>query len=424
MDNSQGYSANSRDSEVAANLGSGEMTEVIMPKMGDGMEEGTLVEWLKQDGDQVKSGEVIGNIQTDKATLEMEAPGTGTLTGMLLQAGQTVPVGTPIAAILKAGESLPAGWGEGAKPAQSPAAHAEPVRVAEPVGARVNANGDRVKASPLAKRIAATSGLDLAAVAGSGPGGRILERDVRAAIDRGPTKVAMPTYTASVSDQRVPLNNLKKITAQRTLQSKLEAPHFYVTVSVDVERIMALRDFFKEEESGSVSVNDFVLLAAARALREMPEVNASFGGDHVLIHGEVNVGMAVATDDGLTVAVMRNTDQLSLREVAVASRDLAVKARENKLALSELTGSTISVSNMGMLEVDSFAAIINGPNAAILAVSTAKRVPVAVDDETVEVRWLMNMTGSFDHRVVDGAIGAKFMNSVRGFLEKPTRLLS
>ena len=155
----------------------------------------------------------------------------------------------------------------------------------------------------------------------------------------------------------------------------------------------------------------------------MPEVNASFGGDHVLIHGNVNVGMAVATDDGLTVAVIRNADQLSLRQIATASRDLASRARDNKLTLDELTGSTISVSNMGMLEVDSFAAIINVPNAAMIAVSTAKRVPVATDDDSIEIRWQMNMTGSFDHRVVDGAVGANFMNAVRRFLESPTRLL-
>ena len=229
---------------------------------------------------------------------------------------------------------------------------------------------------------------------------------------------------ATPSDRKVPLNTLKKITAQRTLQSKLEAPHFYVTVTVDVEKIMALREFFKSEVSGNVSVNDFVIAATAKSLVDMPEVNASFGGDHIAIHGAVNVGMAVATDDGLTVAVVRNADRLSLRGIAAESKDLATRARENKLTLDELSGSTISVSNMGMLDVDMFAAIINGPNAAILAVASAQRVPVAVDDESIEVRWQMKVTGSFDHRVVDGAIGAKFMNQVRGYLENPTRLLA
>ena len=408
------------------------MTEVIMPKMGDGMEEGTLVEWLKKDGEEVKSGDVIGNIQTDKATLEMEAPGTGKLTGFLVEPGQTVPVGTPIALILKSGEKLPDGWGNTSK-ASASAKSAEPVtketettvKDAPPSEPKDVANGtERIKASPLAKKVAAEMGVELGSVVGSGPGGRIVEKDVRSAGSQKPAAQRKSSGAASVGDTKVPLNTLKKITAQRTLQSKLEAPHFYVTVAIDVERIMALRDFFKEEESGSVSVNDFVLLAAARALREMPEVNASFGGDHILVHGAVHVGMAVATEDGLTVAVMRDADTMTLREVAVATKQLAGKARDNKLTLDELTGSTISVSNMGMLEVDNFAAIINGPNAAILAVSTAKRVPVAVDEDTIEVRWQMNVTGSFDHRVIDGAIGAKFVNTVRGFLENPTRLLS
>ncbi|MBS1721515.1 MAG: 2-oxo acid dehydrogenase subunit E2 [Armatimonadetes bacterium] len=412
------------------------MTEVIMPKMGDGMEEGTLVEWLKKEGQDVKSGETIANIQTDKATLEMEAPAAGVLSGILLQEGQTVPVGTPIAAILKSGEKLPEGWGSGkttreavavapVEEARAEAAPSEEQR--SPAVAVASVNGGRVKASPLAKKVAAETGVDLASLTGSGPGGRIVEKDVRAAVGSAPSpkKAAVAATMTLAADRKVALSNLRKITAQRTQQSKQEAPHFYVTVDVDVEKIMALRDFFKEEESGSVSVNDFVILATARALEEMPEANASFGGDHILIHGGIHVGMAVAVDEGLTVAVMRNANAMTLRQVAAASRDLAGRARENKLTLDELTGSTISISNMGMLGVDNFAAIINGPNAAILAVSTAKRVPVVMNDEDeIEVRWRMNVTGSFDHRVVDGAGGAKFMNIVRRLLESPTHLLS
>ena len=406
------------------------MTEVIMPKMGDGMEEGTLVEWLKKDGDSVKSGETIANIQTDKATLEMEAPATGKLGGILISEGDTVPVGTPIAAILKDGESLAKDWGKASasKTKSAPVAMPEVERNdPEPVMAAQTSSADqgsRVKASPLAKKVAAELGVDLAGLSGSGPGGRIVEKDVRSAGSGRPSAPTASKVVATAADRKVPLTNLKRITAQRTLQSKLEAPHFYVTVAVDVERIMALREFFKVEESGSVSVNDFVLLATAKALRDMPEVNASFGGDHILQHGAVNVGMAVATDEGLTVAVVRNTDHMGLRELSMVTKELAAKARDNKLSLDELTGSTISVSNMGMLEVDSFSAIINGPNAAILAVSTAKRVAVPVDDDDIEIRWQMNVTGSFDHRVVDGAIGAKFMNAVRRYLEAPTNLLS
>ncbi len=402
------------------------MTEVIMPKMGDGMEEGTLVEWLKKEGDSVKSGEVIANIQTDKATLEMEAPSTGTLSGFLLKGGETVPVGTPIAMVLKSGESLPANWGQGsAQKAPEKVEVSVASHTANVADVQVNARSDsRIKASPLAKKIAQEIGVDLNAVVGSGPGGRIIEKDVRGSAKSAPQGTSGSVTSPRGEDRKVTLNPLRRITAQRTLQSKLEAPHFYVTVAVDVEKIMALRDFFKDEESGNVSVNDFVVASVARSCQDMPEVNASFGGDHVLLHGDVNVGIAVATDQGLTVAVMHQAQNLTLRQVAVKSRELASRARDNKLSLDELSGSTISISNMGMLEVDNFAAIINGPNAAIIAVSTAKRVPVAMDDETIEVRWQMNVTASFDHRVVDGAVGAKFVNSIRNYLENPTRLLN
>jgi pyruvate dehydrogenase E2 component (dihydrolipoamide acetyltransferase) len=404
------------------------MTEVIMPKMGDGMEEGTLVEWLKGDGDEVKSGEVIGTIQTDKATLELESPGKGKLTGFLIGPGQTVPVGVPIAAILKEGESLPSGWAAGGqKPVAEPAA-ASVERTPEPVVAAAVAapTGGRIKASPLARKVAAETGIDLAGLAGTGPGGRIIERDVRAAGGARPAAAVAAPVSATVAvqgDTKVALNPLRRITAQRTVQAKTEAPHFYVSVEVDVERLMELREMFKADESGAVSVNDFVLLACARALRDVPEVNASFGGDHVLLHGRVSVGMAVAVPDGLLVAVLHDTDHMGLRQVAERSRALAKKASEGKLHPDEMQGSTFSVSNMGMLDVDNFAAIINTPNAGILAVSTARRKAVVEDDGSIVARWRMAVTGSFDHRVVDGAVGARFVNAVRGYLEKPSRLL-
>ncbi|MBS1708282.1 MAG: 2-oxo acid dehydrogenase subunit E2 [Armatimonadetes bacterium] len=412
------------------------MTEVIMPKMGDGMEEGTLLEWLKKDGETVKSGEVIGTIQTDKATLELESPGSGALTGFLLQAGETVPVGRPIAVILKAGESLPAGWGSGSAAATTTAVAETPVEAA-PVAAAVAAampaaveTTGRIKASPLAKRIAAEAGVSLTSVVGTGPGGRIVEKDVRAAIASGGTKlpslapVAPAVVAATAEDQVVKLNRLRQITAQRTTASKQQVPHFYVRVEVDLEKIHAIREAFKEEEGGKISVNDFVIRACALALRDMPVVNSTYQGDHLLQYGAVNIGMAVALEDGLTVPVMKNADQMTLRQISAASRSLAGKARDNKLGPDELIGSTFSISNMGMLDVDDFGAIINAPNAAIVAIGTAKRVAVVTEDDEFEARWKMNMTGSFDHRVVDGAVGARFMNKVREYLESPTRLLS
>ncbi|MBS1719349.1 MAG: 2-oxo acid dehydrogenase subunit E2 [Armatimonadetes bacterium] len=412
------------------------MTEVIMPKMGDGMEEGTLLEWLKKDGDTVKSGEVIGTIQTDKATLELESPGSGKLAGILVQAGANVPVGKPMAAILKGDESLPSNWGSGSA---APAAEPEPVAVAAgsngsaaaaaSAAPAVAAPAGRLVASPLAKKVAAGLGVDLATVSGTGPGGRIIEKDVRAAAQSAPAKqaTAAPVFVplaASAADTNVALNRLRQITAKRTQESKQTVPHFYVTVEVDVERIMDLRTMFEEEGSGKVSINDFVVRAVALALREMPVVNSSYQGDHLLQHGNVSVGIAVALEDGLTVPVVHHADRLSLRQISAAVRDLAGRARENKLSLDELSGSTFAVSNMGMLDVDNFGAIINQPNSGIVAIASVRKKVVAMEDDEVQIRQRMNITGSFDHRVVDGAVGAKFMNIVRAYLENPTRLLS
>jgi pyruvate dehydrogenase E2 component (dihydrolipoamide acetyltransferase) len=412
------------------------MTEVIMPKMGDGMEEGTLLEWLKKEGEAVKSGEVIGNIQTDKATLELEAPGTGVLSGILIKEGETVPVGQAIAALLKEGEKLPSGWGGGKSEsapapeakseapeptAQEPAEAVQPAEPAKSNGSAASAN-DRLKASPLARKIAKELGVELAGVKGTGPGGRIVEKDVRSA-GKAPTQKSVPV-AASAEDQVVSLNRLRQITAKRTQESKQQVPHFYVTVEVDVEKILALRAMFEEEESGKVSINDFVVKACALALRDMPGVNATFQGDKLLQYGGVNVGIAVALEDGLTVPVLHNADQLSLRAISAGVRDLAGRAKENKLGLDQLSGSTFSVSNMGMLDVDNFLAIINQPNSAILAISSVRKKVVATDDDEIEIRSRMNITCSFDHRVADGAVGARFINVVKDYLENPTRLLS
>jgi pyruvate dehydrogenase E2 component (dihydrolipoamide acetyltransferase) len=418
------------------------MTEVIMPKMGDGMEEGTLVEWTKKEGESVKSGEIIGSIQTDKATLELEAPGSGVLTGILIKEGETVPVGQAIAALLKEGEKLPDGWGgKSAQSAPAKAAEVKPDEVkaqelkveapaqaaTEPAstnGAKAPSADDRVKASPLARKIAAELGVNLSDVTGSGPGGRIVEKDVRGSQGKEPTQAQPAQLTASAEDQTIQLNRLRQITAKRTAESKQQVPHFYVTVEVDVEKILALREMFEEEESGKVSINDFVVKACALALRDMPGVNASFQGTTLLQYGGVNIGIAVALEDGLTVPVVHNADQLSLRAISAKVRDLAGRAKENKLSLDELSGSTFSISNMGMLDVDNFLAIVNQPNAAILAISSVRKKVVATEDDEIEIRNRMNITCSFDHRVADGAVGAKFINVVKGYLENPTRLIA
>lgn len=426
------------------------MTEVIMPKMGDGMEEGTLVEWLAKDGQKVKSGEVIGSIQTDKATLELESPASGIFTGVLLEAGGTVPVGVPIAAILKSGESLPEGWGSGgAAPAPTTAAPSTPVATeaeAAPAPSKTPdlsqmavVNEGRIKASPLAKKMAAEKGIDLRYVKGSGPGGRVVEKDVvdfqvptgTAAASApvtttapAPAPVPVAQIAPAPSDQTIQLNRLRQITAKRTTESKQQVPHFYVTVEVDVEKILALRAMFEAEGSGKVSINDFVVKASALALREMPVVNSAYQGTTLLQFGAVNIGIAVALPDGLTVPVVVNADQLSLRGISAKVKELAVKAKENKLGLDELSGSTFTVSNMGMLEVDNFVAIINQPASCILAISSVRKKAVVDEKDNIVARSRMNITCSFDHRVVDGAVGAKFANVVKNYLENPSRLLS
>jgi pyruvate dehydrogenase E2 component (dihydrolipoamide acetyltransferase) len=409
------------------------MVEVIMPKMGDGMEEGTLLEWLKKDGDKVKSGEVIGTIQTDKATLELESPGSGFLRGILLQAGETVPVGRPIAVLLKDGESVPANWGSGGAAPAAEAVEAAPagtVTTAEVTATpSAPASTSRIMASPLAKKVAAELGVDLASVSGSGPSGRIVEKDVRAAggSATAPSKsvvASIPVVTATAEDTTIQLNKIRQVTAKRTLESKTQVPHFYVTVAVDVEKILSLREMFEEEGSGKVSINDFVVKASALALRDMPQVNAVFQGTTLLQYGAVHVGIAVALPDGLNVPVVKNADQLSLRAISASVKDLAKRAKENKLSMDEMSGSTFSISNMGMLDVDNFIAIINQPNAAILAISSVrKKVEVSEDDE-IQIKSMMNITCSFDHRVLDGAIGANFINAVKAYLENPSRLLA
>jgi pyruvate dehydrogenase E2 component (dihydrolipoamide acetyltransferase) len=421
------------------------MTDVIMPKMGDGMEEGTLLEWLRKDGEKVKSGEVIGTIQTDKATLELEAPATGTLAGLLIHGGETVPVGKAIAAILKEGEKLPDQWG-GAGSSRGAGASAEKDEskpevqasgsapselhepsVSEPASPadlpKSKASSGRIKASPLARRIAEQEGVDLGSINGSGPGGRIVQRDVQQAAATGAPKAAPAAAVATADDREIQLGRLRQITAQRTAQSKQQVPHFYVTVEVDVERILELRRMFEEEESGKVSVNDFVIKACARALEAMPEVNAVFQGQSVTQKGGVHIGIAAAIDEGLTVPVMKNAGSLSLRQISEKSKELVKKARENRLSMDELSGSTFSISNMGMLDIDNFIAIINQPNSAILAISTARKKVVVNEQDEIEVRHRMNVTCSFDHRVVDGAVGARFINLVKGYLERPSNLL-
>lgn len=421
------------------------MTEVFMPKYGDGMEEGRLVEWHKKEGDSVEVGDILCSVETDKAVQEMEADAAGTLAGVIVGEGESVPVGATLAAILGKGEKLPENWGKGKEKDPKPEkvesengatevdeskADGKQEKVEEKVEEKVGAaaksgekaSSGRVKASPLAKKIAEELGVDLEAVDGSGPGGRIVEKDVRSAADPGGTETA--ARGKARADKKVELGRLRRITADRTLAAKQEVPHFYVTVEVDVEALMDLREWMKEQDGPKVSVNDFVMKATAQALLEHPNVNATFRKDHVLQYGAVHMGMAVAVSDGLLVAVIKDADRKSVREIGEEARTLAKKAVDGKLDIEEMQGSTFTISNMGMLNVDSFTAIINTPNAGILAIGTASKKVVVNSNDELEIRWRMNITGSFDHRVVDGSVGADFINSVRSYLENPAKLLA
>ena len=402
--------------------------------MGDAMEEGTpilvmitLLEWTKSEGDTVKSGEIIGTIQTDKAVMELEAPATGTLSGLLIKAEETVPVGKPIAAILKSGEKLPNNWGGIATPKSEPAKESKTEKdeitpsIIKEINEKPVSNGSsRIKATPLAKKIAQEKGIDLSSIAGSGPGGRIVEKDLLSAPASTPKPAA---NQATQQTEKISLNRLRSIIAERTQHSKQTVPHFYVTREVDLEKILSLRKQFEQDNSGKVSINDFVVKASAKALKDMPIVNSSFGDKEIIQHGEINIGIAAAVDEGLLVPVIKNADQKSIRSLSSDAKELVTKARSGKLSPDEMSGSTFSISNMGMLDVDNFVAIINEPNAAIVAISSGRKIAAVNESNEIEVRTRMNITGSFDHRIVDGAIGAKFMNVLREYLENPTRLL-
>lgn len=408
------------------------MVEVIMPKMGDAMEEGTLVEWLAADGASVKSGDVIGNIQTDKATVELTAPSSGTLAGMLVSAGDTVEVGKPIAMILKAGESLPEGWGSpnGAK-VPTTATKSEPEapqpskEAATEAPAPPRAAG-RVVASPLARKMARESNIALEAITGSGPNGRIVERDVKAALENRPAVAATP---ATTEDRLVALTNLQRITAERTAHSKQTVPHYQVTVDVDVDKLEELRSAMNAENPDhKVGFNDFIVRACAMALADQPHINATFDPSGKRREfGSINIGLAIAVPDGLTVGVLRDCKNKPLRLIAEQSKDIVKRARESRLTPDEISGSTFSISNMGMFDVYEFNAIINEPNGAIIAVGSALPTPVPIETEDgydLEVRLRMKVTGSFDHRIIDGAVGAAFLGALKRYLEAPTLLLS
>jgi len=454
------------------------ITKVVMPKLSEAMETGKIIKWLKKEGDRVQGGDILAEIETDKADVEMEAFGAGVLRKILVSAGEKAPVGTLIGVIAEPVEDIaavlvsapiPAGAGAGAAggasarndtrsappaapaPAPSapaPAAPATVPSVSRPAAVSAGAVGipapaqaapptavatGRVKASPLAKKIAAQTGVDLRLIRGTGPGGRIIRRDVEAAtpatvtVATAPVTVAAAPVTApivpGVEYEDRPLSQIRAAIARRMPLSKAPVPHFYVTSEVAMDRAWDLREELNAlEGQPKISVNDFVVRACALALLKHPGVNASFQGESIRVWHRAHIGIAVALEDGLITPVLRDSHAKSLAQIAVEARDLAERARARKLRATELSGATFSISNLGMYDVTEFSAIINPPEGAILAVGSVRRVAV-VDDAGLGVGRRMALTLSCDHRVMDGAMGARFLQDVKRLLEEPLRLL-
>jgi len=403
-------------------------TDVIMPALGFDMTEGLLARWLKNEGDPVEKGQAIAEIETEKATVEIEAAAAGILARILVPAGETVPVGTVIGVIAEAGEDAAAVSASPPSPSASPpsAPSAPPPSVpAAEAGEGTAPPETRVKASPVARKMAGDAGLDLSRVKGTGPGGRVMERDVQAAIATGsaPAPPGVPSGTAPGAT--VPLNRMRKTIARRMAESKATAPHFYVTVEINMDDAMKMREQLNGSapEAERISVNDLVVAAAARTLARFPALNASYREDNLEMHSQVNIGIAVALEDGLIPPVLRDADKKGLNRIAAESRELAERARANKLRSDDLGGGTFTVSNLGMFDVDEFIAIINPPEAAILAVGTVTRRPVAAAGE-IRIALLMKTTLSVDHRVADGAQAGLFMQEFKKLLENPVTLLT
>lgn len=440
---------------------------ITMPALSPTMEEGTLASWQVKPGDVVSSGDVLCEIETDKATMEVEAVEEGTIGKLLVDAGtEGVKVNAPIAVLLEEGEdesaldgfeAKPAGGGSGNDAAAEEAPEPEPEAEAEDEpepkpkaasgGSSGSDKGDRVFASPLAKRMASQEGLDLSQVEGTGPKGRVVKRDVEAALESGtgrkqtdapkaeaksdaPAKSAASAPAAArdhppVTDdyEEIKLNSMRKTIARRLTESKQTVPHFYLTIDIELDSLLALRkDLNGRSDAYKISVNDFIVRASALALRKHPEINSQFTENVILQHRKVDVSVAVAIEGGLITPVVRNTDQKGLQQISAETKDLAGRARDGKLKPDEFAGGTFTISNLGMFGIDQFVAVINPPQAAILAVGSGTQKPV-VKDGALAVATVMTATLSADHRVFGGAEGAAFLETLKGLLEDPLTML-
>ena len=427
------------------------MPEITMPKLSDTMTEGTLLRWHKKKGDKIEVGDILAEVETDKATMEMESFEEGSLADIFVPEGGKVLVGAALALVLKDGEKA----GDKPKAAPAPAAAAAEAPTSRPAissgrpltpraraaalrsggggaasGGNINA-GIRVKSSPLARKIADARGVRLDAVKGTGPGGRIIAFDVESAQVGSPAPAAgsspvaaiLPTPIAGMPETKVPLSGMRRVIAERLLASKTQIPHFYLTIEIDAAPMMAFRKEYIAASGGKITFNDIALSAVARAAMQKPNVNAAFAGDAIIEYGSVNLSVAIAVEDGLVTPVIRDAQNLSLQQISAAVKDLATRARDKKLKPDEYAGGTITVSNLGSYGIEQFCAIVNPPQAAILAVGAIVKKPVVNSRNEIEIGHRMSITLSGDHRVVDGAVAAEYMTALRNLLEAPALLL-
>jgi pyruvate dehydrogenase E2 component (dihydrolipoamide acetyltransferase) len=410
------------------------MPIITMPKLSDTMVEGTIARWKKKQGDTIETGDILAEVETDKATMEMEAFDDGVLKEVYVPDGGVAKVGEKIALILAEGESpdgaeaAPAAKAEAAPTAQPAESKAAPPSAAPAPAAP---SGARVKASPLAKKIAAERGVGLDGIQGSGPGGRIVAQDIpeKGAAPAAAAPAAAPKIQAAAGegDKRVPLTGMRRVIAERLLASKTQLPHFYLSIEVDAGSLMRLRKELNSANEAAgfpkLTINDFVLLAVARAASSHPYINASWAGDAIVQYGSVNISVAVAVDEGLVTPVIRNADKLSLKEISATVKDLAKRARDKKLKPEEYGGGTITVSTLGAYGIEQFFAIINPPQAAILAVGAIVKKPVVNAKGEIVVGERMSVSLSGDHRVVDGAVGSEYLGTLRKLIENPALML-
>jgi len=422
---------------------------IDMPKLSDTMQEGVIAKWNIKEGDKVNSGDIIAEVETDKATMDVEVFDSGTVLKIMAKEGEAVPLGGKMAIIGEPGEDISGLLGSDSSTAskESPKSNASDEKASDSPSTEekafdplfgdideskaVSEMGDsRVKASPLARKMAEDQGINLAKVKGSGPNGRIVKADIEG-YDTNSAKqdsateskvVSFPSATVLAEDKETRISQMRKTIAKRLAESKFTSPHFYETVDIDMKAAISARESMNASGEVKISFNDLVVKACAKALRKHPKMNSSWLGDVIKEHGSVHVAIAVAIDDGLVTPVLRNTDLKGLAQISAETRDLAKRARDKKLEPKDWEGSTFTISNLGMYGIEEFTAIINPPNAAILAVGSIRDVPVVENGQVVPGKR-MKVTLSSDHRVVDGATCAEFLNSVRNFLETPATML-